>query len=238
MTTFLKIHHTIKLLNQDEFEVIDQNRKQVGTGSLASGNLTLYYPPKALLCSTIPLKLTTLHKAAGHPSLDYLRKMSPKLNIPQFSCITCSTCKMTKTPFSGNFPKATRRLEFLHMDLCRPISPPSASGAQYIFKILDGFSHFSWIFFLTSKAKTKEVLKKYIIKIEFQTTVQVANIISKNGKEFFNKELQDFFEKQGISHLTTAPYTPKQNPFSERGNQTTITKTRCLLKDSGLDLSF
>ncbi|MBW0481578.1 hypothetical protein O181_021293 [Austropuccinia psidii MF-1] len=41
-----------------------------------------------------------------------------------------------------------------------------------------------------------------------------------------------------ISHLTTAPYTPKPYPFARRGNQTTITKTRCLLKDSGLDLSL
>ncbi|MBW0509570.1 hypothetical protein O181_049285 [Austropuccinia psidii MF-1] len=94
------------------------------------------------------------------------------------------------------------------------------------------------IFFLTSKAKTKEVLKKYIIKIECQTALQVANIISNNGKEFVNTELQDFFEKKDISHLTTSPYTPEQNSFAKRGNRTTITKTRCLLKDSGLDLSF
>ncbi|MBW0467485.1 hypothetical protein O181_007200 [Austropuccinia psidii MF-1] len=100
------------------------------------------------------------------------------------------------------------------MDLCGPISPPSAS------------------------AETKEVLKKYIIKIKCQTALQVANIISDNGKEFVNTELQDFFEKKGISHLTTSPYTPEQNPFAKRGNRTTITKTRCLLKDSGLDLSF
>ncbi|MBW0483506.1 hypothetical protein O181_023221 [Austropuccinia psidii MF-1] len=145
---------------------------------------------------------------------------------------------MTKTPFSQNFPKATRRLEFLHMDLCGPISPPSASGACYIFRILVGFSHFSWIFFLTSKAKTKEIFKKYIVKIKRQTTLQVANIISHNGKELFNTELQDFFDKRGISHLTTAPYTPEPNPFSKRGNQTTITKTRCLLKSLGFALSF
>ncbi|MBW0481284.1 hypothetical protein O181_020999 [Austropuccinia psidii MF-1] len=72
MTTFLKTPHIIKLLNQYEYEVIDQNARQVVTGSLASGNLTLYYPPKALLCSTITSKFDTLHKEAGHPSLNYL----------------------------------------------------------------------------------------------------------------------------------------------------------------------
>ncbi|MBW0481289.1 hypothetical protein O181_021004 [Austropuccinia psidii MF-1] len=124
------------------------------------------------------------------------------------------------------------------MDLWVPISPPSSSGAQHMVKIINGFSHFTWIFFLTSKSEAKEVLSKYIIKIECQTALQVANIISNNGKEFVNTEVQDFFEKRGMSHLTTAPYTAEQNPIAKRGNQTTMTKARCLLNYSVLDLSY
>ncbi|MBW0583464.1 hypothetical protein O181_123179, partial [Austropuccinia psidii MF-1] len=111
--------------------------RQVVTGSLASGNLTLYYSPKVLSVSTIPDNIRTLHQAAGHPTIECLRKMFPNRNIPQFDCMTCSTCKMTKSLFSGNLPQATRKLEFLHMDLCGPISPPSVSGARYMFKVLD-----------------------------------------------------------------------------------------------------
>ncbi|MBW0476088.1 hypothetical protein O181_015803 [Austropuccinia psidii MF-1] len=47
-----------------------------------------------------------------------------------------------------------------------------------------------------------------------------------------------FFQKEGISHLVTSPYTPQQNPIAERGNRTTFKKTRCLLKDSGLPLLY
>ncbi|MBW0470546.1 hypothetical protein O181_010261 [Austropuccinia psidii MF-1] len=54
MTTFLRTHHIIKLLNKDEFEVINKDMRQFVTGSLASGNLTLYYSPKVLSASTIP----------------------------------------------------------------------------------------------------------------------------------------------------------------------------------------
>ncbi|MBW0497553.1 hypothetical protein O181_037268 [Austropuccinia psidii MF-1] len=238
MTMFLRTHHIIKLLNKDEFEVIDKDMRQVVTGSLASGNLTLYYSPKVLSVSTIPDNIYTLHQAAGHPSIEYLRKMFPNRNIPQFDCITCSTCKMTKSPFSGNFPQATRKLEFLHMDLCGPISPPSVSGAQYMFKVLDGYSHFAWTFFLSSKSETKGILKNLIARIERQSNNKVTNIVSDNGTEFVNSELQEFFNQYGISHLTTAPYTPQQNPFAERGNRTTINKARCLLKDSGMDSSL
>ncbi|MBW0497851.1 hypothetical protein O181_037566 [Austropuccinia psidii MF-1] len=209
MATFLKAHHIIKLINTDEFEVINQEMKQVITGSLASGSLNLYYSPKAPAISTASRNLATFHQAAGHPSLKYFRKMFPNQNIPQLQCIMCSTCKMTKVPFSGSFPQANRKLELLHMDSCGPISPPSVS------------------------AETKEILK-----IERKSNLKVTNIVSDNGTESVNTEIREFFEENGISHLTTAPYTPEQNPFAERSNQTTITKTRCLLKDSGLYSSF
>ncbi|MBW0507648.1 hypothetical protein O181_047363 [Austropuccinia psidii MF-1] len=55
--------------------------------------------------------------------------------------------------------------------------------------------------------------------------------------EFKNSTLNTFYKTHGITHLTTAPYTPEQNPLAEQGNRTTITKARCLLKHSGLQLS-
>ncbi|MBW0547114.1 hypothetical protein O181_086829 [Austropuccinia psidii MF-1] len=124
------------------------------------------------------------------------------------------------------------------MDLCGPISTPSVSGAQYMFKILDGYSHFAWTFFLSSKSETKGILKNLIARIEQQSNNKVTNIVSDNGTEFVNSELQEFFNQNGILHLTTAPYTPQQNPFAERGNRTTISKARFLLKDSGMDSSL
>ncbi|MBW0568062.1 hypothetical protein O181_107777 [Austropuccinia psidii MF-1] len=121
---------------------------------------------------------------------------------------------MKKTPFKGTFPQPNCKLETIHMDLCGPISPKSISGKKHFQQIVDGFSHFR------------------------QTISQVANLILDNGSEFKNTDLQNFFKYRGINHLTLAPYTPEQNPFAERGNQTTLNKSRCLLLDSGLDLSY
>ncbi|MBW0500969.1 hypothetical protein O181_040684 [Austropuccinia psidii MF-1] len=179
-----------------------------------------------------------LHKASGHSSLEYFKKIYPTKQIPFFDCITCTTCKMTKTPFKGTFPAATCKLQYLHMDLCGLVSPSSVSGAKYFLKILYGFSHFAWVFFLTNKSEVKTILKKHIIKIERQSNSKVNNIILDNGTEFVNNELKCFFEEKGISHITIALYTPEQNPFSERGNLTTVNKARCLLKDSGLDPTY
>ncbi|MBW0479363.1 hypothetical protein O181_019078 [Austropuccinia psidii MF-1] len=225
--------------NLIKFEVIDIEGNQVVSGSYSSGNLILHkHHQKAFLTTATSNNLIMLHKASGHPSLEYFKKMYPTKQISSFDCITCTTCKMTKTPFKGTFPVATYKLQYLHMDLCGPISPPSVSGAKYFLKILNGFSHFAWVFFLTNKSEVKSILKKHITKIERQSNSKVTNIISDNGTEFVNNELKSFYEEKGISHLTTAPYTPEQNPFSERGNLTTVNKARCLLKDSGLDPTY
>ncbi|MBW0493308.1 hypothetical protein O181_033023 [Austropuccinia psidii MF-1] len=69
-------------------------------------------------------------------------------------------------------------------------------------------------------------------------TCLVSNIVFDNGTEFKNNELTTFYKQKGISHLTSAPYTPEKNTFSKRGNRTTFSKSRCLLKDSGLGMSY
>jgi hypothetical protein len=67
---------------------------------------------------------------------------------------------------------------------------------------------------------------------------RIAYLVSDNGTKFKSKDLSQFYKEQGIKHLPTAPYTPKNNPFSKRGNQTTVNKARCLLKHSGLNQQY
>ncbi|MBW0467242.1 hypothetical protein O181_006957 [Austropuccinia psidii MF-1] len=145
---------------------------------------------------------------------------------------------MTKMPFPGHFPKASSKGEYLHLDLCGPITPPSESGAKYFLRVVDSFSRYVWVFFLQSKSEAKDKVKNLILQIQKNPESMVSNIVSDNGTEFKNFDLLSFFQKEGISHLVTSPYTPQQNPLAERGNRTTVNKARCLLKDSGLPLSY
>ncbi|MBW0559485.1 hypothetical protein O181_099200 [Austropuccinia psidii MF-1] len=163
---------------------------------------------------------TFLHQLSGHPSLEYFKKMYPDKNISSFNCTTCNLRKMIKIPFKGTFPQPNCKLETIHIDLCGPISPESISGKKYFLRIVHGFPHFVWIFFLTNKSECKDYIKNHINRIEQQANSKVANLISDNGSEFKNSDLQNFFKSKGINHLTSAPYTPKQNPFAERENLT------------------
>ncbi|MBW0518390.1 hypothetical protein O181_058105 [Austropuccinia psidii MF-1] len=103
---------------------------------------------------------------------------------------------------------------------------------------MDGYSRYVWVVFLRSKLDIEFHLQKRFNRIECQRNLKISNYISDNGTEFKNQKLNHFYESRQITHLTTSPYTPQQNLFSERGNQTTITKGQCLLIDSGLNQTF
>lgn len=152
-----------------------------------------------------------LHQSLGHPNDIYLRKLFPFLPTTPVECPDCPLAKMTQSPFPGHFPTPTSPLECIHMNLCGPISPMSKGGNRYFLKIVDGHSRFAHVYPIG---------------------------ISDNGGEFVNHKLKALFDTKGIQHITTSPYTPQQNPFSKRGNRTTIKKTRTLLLTSGAPLSF
>ncbi|MBW0502460.1 hypothetical protein O181_042175 [Austropuccinia psidii MF-1] len=60
------------------------------------------------------------------------------------------------------------------------------------------------------------------------------NVVMDNGGEFISTRFKTFFQSHGIIPHYTAPYTPQQNPFAERGNRSTTEKARALLKHAEL----
>ncbi|POW15070.1 hypothetical protein PSHT_07190 [Puccinia striiformis] len=190
--------------------------------------VTPNYTPSGLL----------LHQALGHPSLPYLKKAFPDIRLEPFECPTCDVSKMHRTPFPSSFPVATRLLECIHMDLCGPITPISRGGNRYFLKIIDGYSKFRFIFPMRCKSTTFETFANFLHQAENSTGCKLVSVVSDNGGEFVNNRFKDFYSQHGVQHLTSAPYTPQQNPFAERGNRTTIEKARALLATSGLPLSW
>ncbi|GJS69921.1 putative ribonuclease H-like domain-containing protein, partial [Tanacetum coccineum] len=51
---------------------------------------------------------------------------------------------------------------------------------------------FSWVFFLATKSETSRILKKFITKVENQLNHKVKVIMSDNGTEFKNREMDEF----------------------------------------------
>ncbi|PLW10334.1 hypothetical protein PCASD_21665 [Puccinia coronata f. sp. avenae] len=192
--------------------------------------------PRALTVRNNSQTSLDLHRALGHPSLAYLKKAFPDSNISEVSCSVCDVSKMHRQPFSGHFPSATKPLEIIHMDLCGPMTPASRGGNLYFLKIIDGYSKYRFIYPLRLKSDTFRAFSNFLSKAEKASGHQLISVVSDNGGEFVNKHFQSLFSSRGIQHITSAPYTPQQNPIAERGNRTTIVKTRAMLATAGMPL--
>ncbi|MBW0561768.1 hypothetical protein O181_101483 [Austropuccinia psidii MF-1] len=172
-----------------------------------------------------------LHRQLGHPGKEIASKMLPKYNISEVDCDSCMRSKSHQLPFPGQFSLPSNVLEVVHMDVCGPINPPTKGGNQHIFQIVDGRSRMRFTFPIKLKSNCYYHFAKFQRMAETQTGVKIKTVVSDNGGEFINKDLLNLFEKSGIIHLATAPYTPQQNAVAERANRSLLEKIRVLLLD-------
>ena len=146
----------------------------------------------------------------------------PKLNINlDHVCGTCQLEKQTRQSFkSKNIVSTTRTLELLHMALLGPTRTISLGGRKYALVIVDDFSRFTWILFLSSKDETFKTFKKFYKRITNLKGQSGISIRSDHGTEFENQFFDHFCTKYGIDHNFFAPRIPQQNGVVEKKNRT------------------
>nr|GEZ24806.1 retrovirus-related Pol polyprotein from transposon TNT 1-94 [Tanacetum cinerariifolium] len=113
-------------------------------------------------------------------------------------------------------------LNTLHMDLCGPMQVQTINGKKYILVIVDDYSWFTWVKFLSSKDETTEVIIKFITQIQVDLNKTVRYVRTDNGTEFVNHTLTEYYEHIGIFYQKTVPKTSQQNGVDERWNRTPI----------------
>src|SRR5438105_7186001 len=147
-------------------------------------------------------------------------------------CGACQPGKQHGVPHpSKNIVSTTKPLELLHMDLFEPVAYISIGGNKYGFVIVDGYSHFTWVFFLQDKSEVQETFKKFARRAQNEFEVKIKRIRSDNGTEFKNTRIEEFLDEEGIKHEFLAPYTPQQNGVVERKNRTLIEAARTMLDE-------
>ncbi|RDY08397.1 hypothetical protein CR513_07376, partial [Mucuna pruriens] len=130
----------------------------------------------------------TWYKKLGHASLRLISKLK-KHNIvrglPSLAfkvdllCDACQKGKQVKGSFeSKNIVSNPRPLELLHIDLFGLTRIASMSGKLYGLVVVDDYSRWTWVMFLTYKDKSFKVFS-----------------ISDYGGEFENENFQKFFEE-------------------------------------------
>ena len=91
-----------------------------------------------------------------------------------------------------------RPLELLHMDLFGPTTYRNIEGNYYYLVVVDGYSRYTWVFFLYDKADTCDIFKKFITRAENEFELKVKKVRSDNGSEFRNTMLNLLHIKKGL----------------------------------------
>ncbi|GJR07177.1 putative ribonuclease H-like domain-containing protein [Tanacetum coccineum] len=124
------------------------------------------------------------------------------------------------------------------LDLFGPTFVSSLMHKKYCLVVTDDYSRFTWVFFLTTKDETSEILKNFIKEIENLVDKKVKIIRSDNGTEFKNKVMDDFCREKCIKREYSVAKTPQQNGVTEKKNRTLIEADRTMLADSKLPTIF
>lgn len=211
--------------------------------AVASRNGDMYYMDvryKCEIANAIEVKsgLKEWHEKLAHQNIQYVKMVLRNNNIEvkdsDFKCESCLEGKIHRLPFSASENKTSRSCELIHADTCGPMEVPSIGGSRYFVILKDDFSNYRSVYFVKGKDEVKKCIENFLYKAENVTKNKVLYFRSDNGLEFVNKEVQNLFEKRGITHQTTVPYTPEQNGKAERENRTLIESARTMLCAAGL----
>ncbi|GJR13982.1 putative ribonuclease H-like domain-containing protein [Tanacetum coccineum] len=155
------------------------------------------------------------------------------------TCVACLKGKQHRASCKSKvLNPITKPLFMLHMNLFGPTIVSSLMHKKYCLVVTDDYSRFTWVFFLTTKDETSEILKNFIKVIENLVDKKVKIIRSDNGTEFKNKVMDDFCREKGIKREYSVARTPQQNGVAERRNRTLIEAARTMLADSKLPTTF
>ncbi|GJR44754.1 putative ribonuclease H-like domain-containing protein [Tanacetum coccineum] len=142
------------------------------------------------------------------------------------TCVACIKGKQHRASCKSKvLNPITKPLFMLHMDLFGPTFVSSLIHKKYCLVVTD---RFTWVFFLTTKDETSEILKNFIKEIENLEDKKVKIIRSDNGTEFKNKVMDDFCREKGIKREYNVARTPQQNGVAERRNGTLIEVVKIL----------
>ncbi|GJZ00948.1 putative ribonuclease H-like domain-containing protein [Tanacetum coccineum] len=149
------------------------------------------------------------------------------------TCVSCLKGKQHRASYKSKVLNPITKLLFmLHMDLFGLTFMSSLMHKKYCLVVIDDYSRFTWVLFLTTKDETSEILKNFIKEIENLVDKKVKIIRSVNGTEFKNKVIDDFCREKGIKREYSVARTPQQNCVAERRNRRLIEAATTMLLDS------
>ena len=84
----------------------------------------------------------------------------------------------------------SRPLELLHIDLFGPMDVLSMDGKSYGFVIVDDYSRFTWVYFLSHKDEALHTFIRHCKKVQNEKDLTLISVRSGHGDEFENHSFE------------------------------------------------
>jgi hypothetical protein len=162
------------------------------------------------------------HRRLGHLSFKTLSHMFPSLfknlNVEQFHCEICEFAKHHRVPFPISDSRSMSPFHIIHSDIWGPYNVPNISGAKGFVTFIDDCTRMTWVYLLKRKADVSHIFPNFTKMIKNQFGVSIKGIRTDNARDYFNKILSPYFEKEGIIHQSSCVNT-RQHGLAERKNR-------------------
>ncbi|KAK1399686.1 hypothetical protein POM88_009549 [Heracleum sosnowskyi] len=179
------------------------------------------------------------HKKLSHLNLNNINELIRKdlvrglpksiLNLDGL-CDSCQKAKQRKSSFkSKSESSVVEPYHLLHVDLFGPVNVMSMGRKKYALVIVDEYTRYTWVYFLSKKDETAQILMDHVNLLDKGSQHKVKIIRSDNGTEFRNSILEAFCKERGVKQEFSAPGTPQQNGVVERKNRTLFEAARTKL---------
>ena len=86
------------------------------------------------------------------------------------------------------------------MDLFGPCRTLSLGGKSYAYVIVNDFSRYTWVLFLSQKNEAFYEFLKFCNKIQNEKGFTITYIRSDHRREFENIDFEEYFNEHGIDH--------------------------------------
>nr|GEV78412.1 ribonuclease H-like domain, reverse transcriptase, RNA-dependent DNA polymerase [Tanacetum cinerariifolium]GEX67949.1 ribonuclease H-like domain, reverse transcriptase, RNA-dependent DNA polymerase [Tanacetum cinerariifolium]GEX96225.1 ribonuclease H-like domain, reverse transcriptase, RNA-dependent DNA polymerase [Tanacetum cinerariifolium] len=107
----------------------------------------------------------------------------PSIKHTTQDCDVCLIRKHSRAPFLKKAKaRSTSPLNLVYRDLCGPITPPSPFGKKYIFLLVDDYSRYMWVYFLSMKDQAFDTFKEYNKSLDFKKCALEQAIYTKTSK--------------------------------------------------------
>lgn len=129
-------------------------------------------------------------------------------------------------------------LEFVHLDVCKPMSTPSFEGTRYFVIFIDGFLRKVWIYILKAKSESFSKFREQKTFVEKQCEQKIKVLRLDNGGEYFSKNFDDLLKYESMTRQTFTTNTLQYNEVVERKNCTTMEMTKKMLYFKNLGYEY